>query len=240
MMHGVMATQVQAAPDTTRTRILDVAENLVQTRGFNGFSYADIAAEVGLTKASLHYHFATKADLGRTLVARYTEGFGAALERISRSLPDAPAQLRAYVELYSDVLREERLCLCGMVAAEYATLPSGMQEALRVFFEVNERWLARLLEEGQREGTLSFPTAAVEAARMLVGALEGEMLVARAYGDPARFTAAAALLLAQLKKGGDRAERTGAGPRGGSSRPARRTKPRAKASSARRARLRPG
>ena len=58
------------APDATRSRILDVAEQLVQTRGFNGFSYADISAELGITKASLHYHFATKAEHGRTLVAR--------------------------------------------------------------------------------------------------------------------------------------------------------------------------
>jgi TetR/AcrR family transcriptional regulator, transcriptional repressor for nem operon len=192
------------APDATRSRILDVAEQLVQTRGFNGFSYADISAELGITKASLHYHFATKAELGRTLVARYTDAFGAALERIATTFGDAPARLRAYVELYSSVLREERLCLCGMVAAEYATLPVPMQEALRVFFELNERWLTQLLEAGQRAGTLAPRTSAAEAARMLVGALEGAMLVARAYGEPARFSAAAELLLSQLEDGRDR------------------------------------
>jgi len=238
MMRSVMATPPHAAPDATRSRILDVAEQLVQTRGFNGFSYADIAAEVGITKASLHYHFATKADLGRTLVARYTEGFGAALERITAGAAHAPAQLRAYVALYSDVLREERLCLCGMVAAEYATLPSAMQEALRVFFELNERWLAQLLEQGQREGALSFPTSSADAARMLVGALEGEMLVARAYGDPARFTTAAELLLAQLGDSGERAA-GGRGPAHARASVTMRRKPaRAKSRSARRPRVR--
>ena len=221
--------------DATRGRILDVAEQLVQTRGFNGFSYADIAVEVGITKASLHYHFATKAELGRTLVARYTEAFGAALERISRALADARAQLRAYVELYGDVLREERLCLCGMVAAEYATLPAAMQEALRVFFELNERWLTALLEAGQAAGTLALRTSSTQAARMLVGALEGQMLVARAYGDPARFAAAAELLLTQLEDGRDRKEPRGAArARGG--RATRRTASRVKAAGTRRAR----
>jgi TetR/AcrR family transcriptional repressor of nem operon len=56
----------------TRGRILDTAERLVQTRGFNGFSYADVATELGVTKASLHYHFPGKAELGEALVARYT------------------------------------------------------------------------------------------------------------------------------------------------------------------------
>ncbi len=57
-------------------RILDVAEQLAQTRGLNGFSYADIAAELNVTKASLHCHFPSKADLGRTLITRYRAAFG--------------------------------------------------------------------------------------------------------------------------------------------------------------------
>jgi TetR/AcrR family transcriptional regulator, transcriptional repressor for nem operon len=197
----------KAVAEATRTRILDVAERLVQMRGFNGFSYADIAAEVGITKASLHYHFATKAELGRMLVKRYTEAFGAALQHIEASLSDAHARLRAYTKLYADVLAEQRMCLCGMVAAEYGTLPAPMQDAIRVFFEFNERWLAGLLEEGRRAGTLRLQVPPREAARMLVGALEGEMLVARAYGDPRRFVSAAALLLAQLQSDGPRARR---------------------------------
>jgi TetR/AcrR family transcriptional repressor of nem operon len=199
-----MSMPKPAVAEATRTRILDVAERLVQTRGFNGFSYADIAAQVGITKASLHYHFATKAELGRMLVVRYTERFAAALRRITDGGGVAAARLRAYVKLYADVLTDERMCLCGMVAAEYGTLPAAMQEALRVFFEFNEAWLARLLEQGSREGSLRLRVAPLEAARMLVGALEGEMLVARAYGDPARFLAAARLLLTQLHSDGQR------------------------------------
>jgi TetR/AcrR family transcriptional repressor of nem operon len=198
MIPASMSETRASAADSTTGRILDVAERLVQTRGFNGFSYADIAAEVGITKASLHYHFATKAELGRTLIARYAEGFATALRAISAQRPRADAQLHAYVQLYAAVLAEERMCLCGMVAAEYSTLPVPMQEAIRAFFELNESWLTGLLEQGRREGCLLLKVAPAEAARMLVGALEGEMLVARAYHDPRRFAAAAQLLLAQL------------------------------------------
>jgi TetR/AcrR family transcriptional regulator, transcriptional repressor for nem operon len=208
-----MSPSPAAAPEATRARILDVAERLVQTRGFNGFSYADIAAEVGITKASLHYHFATKAELGRRLVLRYTEGFTAALQRITGTIPTALARLRAYVRLYADVLAGQRMCLCGMVAAEYGTLPGAMQEAIRTFFELNEGWLAQLLEQGSREGSVRLRVPPQEAARMLVGALEGEMLVARAYGDSQRFDAAAQLLLAQLEGEGSR-RRSPAVPRG--------------------------
>lgn len=187
--------------DATRTRILDVAERLVQTRGFNGFSYADIATEVGITKASLHYHFATKAELGRTLVERYSEAFKGALAAIATGARDAQQRLRDYVSLYANVLSDQRMCLCGMVAAEYGTLPAQMQAAIRAFFEINESWLTAQIEHGMHAGRLSPRLAARDAARMLVGALEGEMLVARAYGDPSRFETASRLLLAQLSDG---------------------------------------
>ena len=112
----------------TATRILDSAERLVQARGFNGFSYADVAAELGVTKASLHYHFPGKTELGQALMARYAERFAAALEQIEERGPAAPARLEAYADLYGDVLRGDRLCLCGMLAAEYGTLPDAIRE----------------------------------------------------------------------------------------------------------------
>jgi TetR/AcrR family transcriptional regulator, transcriptional repressor for nem operon len=193
-----MSAAPEAAADATSARILDVAERLVQVRGFNGFSYADIALKVGITKASLHYHFPTKAELGRRLVIRYTDAFAAALTRISAGSGDPRQRLSAYVRLYSDVLAGRRMCLCGMVAAEYATLPQPMQTAIRRFFELNESWVAAQIAREAPTGGVATPVTPREAARALVGALEGGMLVARVYGDPARFDTAARLLLRRL------------------------------------------
>ena len=184
-----------AAASETAGQILDVAERLAQTRGFNGFSYADIAGELGVTKASLHYHFPGKADLGRALIERYTIGFAAALERIEHSGSPAHAQLQRYVAIYGDVLKAGRICLCGMLAAEYTTLPAPMQEAIRAFFDANERWLSRLLEAGRKDGSVRFDGTAADAARAITSALEGAMLLARPYGGPSRFESAAERVL---------------------------------------------
>src|SRR5580704_3268563 len=93
-----------AALTRAATAILDVAEKLAQTRGYNGFSYADIAAKLNVTKASLHYHFRSKADLGRALIARYHVVFGRALTEIADGPGDARAKLLRYVDLYYDVV----------------------------------------------------------------------------------------------------------------------------------------
>jgi TetR/AcrR family transcriptional regulator, transcriptional repressor for nem operon len=187
-----------AVPTAAATAILDVAERLAQTLGYNGFSYADIAAQLRVTKASLHYHFPTKAELGRALIERYRVLFGAALEEIDRQVKGPHEKLQQYVGLYNSVLSNERMCLCGMLAAEYATLPAPMQKGLKLFFDANERWLTAVLAQGLRAGTFRFGEPAIERARVLLGALEGAMLVARSYGNPRRFQAAAVYLLADL------------------------------------------
>ena len=183
----------------TSQRILDVAEKLVQTRGFNGFSYADIAVALKVTKASLHYHFPGKADLGKELIERYERNFLAALAAIEAGAKDAPQKLRRYAGLYAGVLQGDRMCLCGMLAAEWGTLPRPMREPMRHFFDENERWLTAVLQQGKREKALKFSGAAAEAARTLVGALEGAMMIARSYGDAARFDAVTDRLLADLR-----------------------------------------
>ena len=124
--------------------------------------------------------------------------FAAALDALDADGADAPAKLAAYANLYLDVLRKDRMCLCGMIAAEYQTLPAPMHTAVVQFFDDNERWLVGVLEGGRDEGTMRFQGSPAERARMIVGALEGAMLVARTYGEVDRFETAAAQLLREL------------------------------------------
>ena len=185
----------------TRDRILDVAERLVQTRGFNAFSYADIAEALHVTKASLHYHFPAKADLGAQLIERYAAAFAQALADIDGSSKDDAVKMRRYVDLYAGVLRDNRMCLCGMLAAEFATLPKPMKAGLKHFFDDNEKWLTAVLESGRAALCLRFTGEANELARLLVGSLEGAMMIARSYGQVERFDATASRLLADLGAG---------------------------------------
>lgn len=196
-----LRTAPREARSAAANAVLDVAERLAQTRGYNGFSYADIAAQLGVTKASLHYHFASKAELGRALIARYQEAFAAALETIDQKCAEPARKLQRYVALYDAVIRDDRMCLCGMLAAEFATLPASMQAGLQQFFDMNEHWLTNVLQEGRRCGSMLFQEPANERARVIVGTLEGAMLVARSYGDARRFHAATRHLLADCRAG---------------------------------------
>jgi TetR/AcrR family transcriptional regulator, transcriptional repressor for nem operon len=175
----------------TATAILDVAERLLQVRGYNGFSYADIAAELDVTTAALHYHFASKAELGEAVIARYAARFTDALASVDSDSADATERLRGYVAIYADVLRVGRMCLCGMLAADFQTLPAAMRDAVLGFFDTNETRLTWVLKAGAEDGVMRFAGPAEEIARVIVSTLEGAMLISRPSDDVARFTAAA-------------------------------------------------
>ena len=193
-----MSAQQTKSENRTAERILDIAERLVQTRGFNNFSYADIAGELGITTASLHYHFRGKAELGRALITRYAVRFGEALDLIDGQTLAAPAKLEAYANLYAGVLEGKRMCMCGVLAAEYETLPKSMRPLVVDFFDENQQWLAGVLSQGRSEKTLAFNGTADETAQSILSTLEGAMLVSRPYDDLTRFNATTRQLLAGL------------------------------------------
>ena len=193
-----MSPKRDAHGTDTTSRILDVAERMLQVRGYNGFSYGDVAAELDITRAALHYHFRGKAELGQALIERYAERFAGALAHLDSTAPDAATKLRGYAELYTDVLSADRMCLCGMLAAEHRTLPDPLQQAVYAFFASNAAWLRKVLEEGCADGSLRCPGTPEDTASMVLGTLEGAMLITRLDGDVARFTATTHQLLAGL------------------------------------------
>jgi len=191
----------------TAEKILDVSERLVQRRGYNAFSYADVAKAVGIRKASLHHHFATKADLGRALVARYREAFLNALHAIDEESDGTLDRLERYAELYGSVLREKRMCMCGMLATDAATLPKPVRESVAGFFDDNVGWLTRVLDEGRKRKELHFSGTPSTMASFFVSTLEGAMLVAYGSGSYENFDGAAGQLLTTVRPRKKRAER---------------------------------
>lgn len=156
-------------------RIVDVAEDLIQRQGFNGFSYEDIAQAVGIRKPSVHHHFATKAELATVVTQRYVHRFSESLRHLQSSHPLPRERLMAYAQLFQTSYQNKRLCLCGMMGAESETLPESVRVHLLAFFELNVQWLQPILAQGWP----SRPEQAERRAMLLFSALEGSMIVGR-------------------------------------------------------------
>lgn len=182
----------------TREQILDVAQELAQQRGFNAFSYRDIAAQVGIRGPSIHYYFPSKDDLGVALIERYRQRFGRQRAKIDRQ-ESARARLRKYAQLFRATAADAgKMCLCGMLAAEFGALPAALQVGVRGFFDDNEGWLAEVLELGRSRGELKFSGSSAERAEGVFSMLEGAMLSARVARDTRKFDHIVDVLLSGL------------------------------------------
>lgn len=184
----------------TAEQILDLAEMLIQTRGYSAFSYQDIADALGITKASIHYHFASKTDLGIAVVDRYVARFGAAFVAIAQdqSKPSM-AMLDFYIEPYFGYARTaDHVCLCGALAGEILALPPELRSRVDRFFRAHQTWLTVLLKRGAARGEFTLAAPASKMARLIFGALQGALLVKRTTGDAAQLRDVVRVLKMQL------------------------------------------
>ncbi|MGY2895019.1 TetR/AcrR family transcriptional regulator [Deinococcus sp. UYEF24] len=186
----------------TQQHILAVALRLMQTGGYHAFSYADVAAEVGITKASIHYHYPAKADLGRAALQEYRAGWHSQLRALlatPRGKPrGAESSLRGYSRIFRNMLRNGRVCLVLALAPESLLLPESMQAELRGFYAEHEGWLLEALESGREAGAVTAPGPLRVQAQALLSALHGAQGLARVQGDVYRYCAVAHLTLAGL------------------------------------------
>ena len=164
---------------------MTAARAMVQAHGYNALSFRELAKEVGIKSASIHYHFPTKGDLGAALARRYTEDGVEYLEGLLAASPDPATCIRKYTDIFrAALLNNNRMCLCGIMAAEHDDLPAEVRTEVDRFTEANVRWLARVL-------SLAKPDTAEEAVQQkalaIFAAVEGAQLVARGRSDIAVF-----------------------------------------------------
>ena len=178
-----MNTRTELSPSAQR--IAEVAQNLVQEVGYNGFSFEHIAKEVGMRKASVHHHFASKADLGVAVVKIYTHEFQEALQVILTNTKTAPQRLTAYADLFEATFaNQHHLCVCGMLSAESNSLDAAVKLEVNHFFQLNITWLTFVVQEGMDSGTLKKVSDAPALAQTCLSMLEGSMLVGRCLSAP--------------------------------------------------------
>lgn len=161
----------------TKTKILDLAESLTQTKGFNGFSYIDLANAIGIKTASIHYYFKAKDDLAAALVERIHERHSEGFQAMEAGHDTANARLNALIAYFQNYITEQKFCLCGMMAAELQSVSPRVAKLVQSYFKDFQAWLRRQFEHAGKD----------DADRLAIGflsALEGSLLLGRLNGDP--------------------------------------------------------
>lgn len=191
-----MKTQVNTAQ-----QIIEIALTLMIERGYNAFSYADITERLEIRKASIHYHFPNKSDLGRAVVVYYRALVQQGLNQIEQASDDPRRQLAMYIEQVHKQLKEDNFfCLCTLFAAELPTLPENVRDEVQGYFRDQATWFSALLTDGRLKGIFTFGGDPEIEAQSVVAAMQGAMIAARTYQDPERFRAIALQVSSDLQK----------------------------------------
>lgn len=187
---------------STSEKILDIAQSLIVAGGYNGFSYADISASIGIRKASIHHHFPTKAELVAVLVDRYRGQAEAGLSSLRSQVASPDEQLQAYLSYWDACIRDasQPFCVCAMLAGEMQMLPDEVASRVRAHFQSLATWLAAVLSAGAEQGLFRLNRSPEEEAQMLMASVHGAMLSARAFDDPGLFIAIISSQIAKLTK----------------------------------------
>jgi TetR/AcrR family transcriptional regulator, transcriptional repressor for nem operon len=184
----------------TQEKLIESARYLIQTRGYNGFSYADVAEEVQLRKASIHHYFPAKSDLARAVV----EQSRGVIDAQARMLADGdfdPQQLLLFYTSYWEKCIADAtapFCVAGMLAAEMPTLPDDLAQAVRAHFQSLSHWLETVLSKGAQLGVFQLRYSVQREAEAFMSTVYGAMLIARAYGNARTFPEIVDLAFKQL------------------------------------------
>lgn len=183
----------------TKSQILDYAEHLARERGYDAFSYADIAEKIDIKKASIHYHFPKKSDLALSLISRYRDNLNRALEDIDARNNNAATNIRDYIQLYKEALSDNgKICLCIAFSTAQENLSDAVNAQLSLFRQDNIKWLSNIFKKSQIDGSIigvQDPKAEAYACHAMV---QGAHIMAR--NDMAEFDNANISLISRLSQ----------------------------------------
>ncbi len=178
-----MGSKGQTVIERTAGRILKSAERMMRAGGYNGFSFREVAGDVGVKSSTVHYHFPNKEALVKAALEHYTDGFLKALGPPGDAFANAEAVLERLRIVVREALRQDRLmCLGGMLGAEIQDLPSEVAEAVRSFFSRTVGWIEEALTAtswGQAHGNVAIKRTALSVMALV----EGGLILSRSMGD---------------------------------------------------------
>ena len=164
----------------TREAILRTAGRLLQSRGYNGFSYAHVADALGVRPAAIHYHFKNKRDLGVAVARSFRDRWRSFREAYVEAGPRA--RLDAVFDMYARLAERRLTCPAASIHAELDAVPEEVGTAAADAIRELVDWLEEALEDGRRQRELHFEGHARELALVLVALAQGALQIARSQG----------------------------------------------------------
>lgn len=163
----------------TREKILELAEELILTKGYNGFSYQDISTVMGIKNAAVHYYFPNKDNLGVSILKTNIQRFEEMVENMQNRDFNEWHQLESFMKIYLKSNRENKICLIGSLGTDINTLSDPMRVELQKMVDRIISWLESILQNGREKGLFQFNIPARDQALCILSTLVAGLQLAR-------------------------------------------------------------
>ena len=177
---------------STRESIIQLADQLIRDKGYNAFSFYDIAKSLGIKNASIHYYFPGKTQLGIAVIQEHSRRFNVMKEAVAGKHP--AEKLKVFAATYGATRQEERICIVGSLASDLHTLEPGTGQQLALYAQEVLGWVEAVLEEGRNLGYFTFAVPARTKALLIITNLSGALQLTRLTGAQDFYTIAETII----------------------------------------------
>lgn len=181
---------------STKQIIIETADHLIRSNGFNAFSFSDISDKIGIKTSSIHYHFPSKSDLGVATIKEHIRRFEALKSELKNKSP--LIKLKGFLAIYSQVKSENKVCLVGSLATDLNTVDEPIKKELKIFAALVLDWMTQVLAEGKKQKIFEFTSTPRTKALMVITNILAIIQLSRLTG-PQDFELVKETILKELK-----------------------------------------
>ena len=167
--------------ENRKSQIVELALRNIREKGYLSFSYDDLAKELGVTKASIHYHFMKKEDLGLAVCTKLKEGLEKSYLNIDQAQINSEDKPWEFISRRANQIGNNEVCPISSLQADYNFLPIAMQESVQQLSQMEIDYLKKLLDVLKEEGKLTHDTGALAA--LLISSIKGALQYRRVVGE---------------------------------------------------------
>lgn len=165
----------------TEEAIVDLAEQLIRTKGYNAFSYKDISSPLKIKNAAIHYHFPAKSDLGVAVIQKTRNSFEISTAEWKNDSPSN--QLSNFFNIYTKSKDENMVCFMGSLGPSYDSLPKAMKDELSLAAAEIRNWVTGVLRKGLEKGEFDFEEEISAKSDLIVSSLLASLIMGKVTGE---------------------------------------------------------
>lgn len=189
----------------TRSAVVGAAAALFHSKGYGDTSMDDIIRACGVAKGNVYYHFKNKEAVALAALERHKSDYFTTTFPADAATGESPLEwLLKYIDGMAERMSADgcrKGCFFGNLALEMSPSSEPIRKSLEGYFTEVERRIAKLLSRAKRKGELPKQLDASRTAAMMLGLMEGALLLGKARRDPEGMRNAARFIKDYLRGG---------------------------------------